>query len=111
MLLLMPTRSLEKSSLDSTVHLSPALMHISASQQQQYQFVQRIASQVVKQCTLINTCEEIPECDDKLYNYARVLCHYCNSALVSELRDAWANGDGIVSLDVGDFYCHTLSLK
>lgn len=96
---------LEISSLDSTVHPPPALMHTSASQQQQYQFVQQIASQVVEQCTLINTCEEIPECDNKTYNYARVLCHY--SALNSEMLGQKVMGN--MTLDVGDFYCHTLS--
>ena len=83
---------LEIHTLDGTVHLPPALTHRSASTQQQLHFVQRIASQIVDECTLINTCEEIPECDDKVYNYARVLCHY--SAIISELRDAWAEGDG-----------------
>ena len=83
---------LEISTLDGTVHLPPALTHKSASTQQQFQFVQRIASQIVDQCTLINTCEEISECDDKVYNYARVLCHY--SAMITEFRDAWAEGDG-----------------
>ena len=30
--------------------------------------------------------------DDCMYNYTRVLCHY--GAVVTEFRDAWAEGDG-----------------
>ena len=34
----------------------------------------------------------VAETDDKVYNYARVLCHY--GALVLEFRDACVEGDG-----------------
>ena len=44
---------LEISILDGILHLPPVLTHTSGSLQQQYQFVQRIVSQVVEQCTLI----------------------------------------------------------
>ena len=30
--------------------------------------------------------------DDKVYNYARVLCHY--GALMTEFHDGWAEDDG-----------------
>ena len=82
---------LEITTLDGKVHLPPSLTHSSAPTQLQFQFVQRIASVIVDQCTLINTCTEITECDDKVYNYARVLCHY--SALITEFRDAGEQGD------------------
>ena len=37
-------------------------------------------------------CVDVQDSDDKVYNYARVLCHY--SALLTEFEDAWAEGDG-----------------
>ena len=85
-------KTLEISKLDSPVHLPPSLTHMSTPPRLQYQFLQRIASEIVEQCTLIDTCKEIPESDDKVYNYTRVLGHYC--ALIAEFRDAWAEGDG-----------------
>ena len=83
---------LDIDTLDGKVHLPPSLTHSSAPTRLQVQFVQRIASQIVEQCTLIDTCSEIRESDDKVYNYARVLCHY--SALITEFRDACGEGDG-----------------
>ena len=83
---------LEISSLDGNVQLPPHLIHASTSASRQFQFVERIASRIVDECTLLNICNEIPECDDKVYNYSRVLCHY--SALIAEFRDACAEGDG-----------------
>jgi hypothetical protein len=83
---------LEITTLDAKVHLPPALTHSSAPARLQFQFVQRIASAIVDQCTLINTCTEITECDDKVYNYARVLCHY--GALITEFKNACERGDG-----------------
>ena len=83
---------LEISKLDDPVHLPPSLTHKSTPTQEQFQFVQRIASQIVEECTLIDTCKEVQETDDKVYNYARVLCHY--SALVAEFRGGWGDGCG-----------------
>lgn len=40
-------------------------------------------------CTLIDSSEES---NDRVYNYARVLCHY--GAMITEFRDAWAESDG-----------------
>ena len=54
--------------------------------------VRRIASQIVEECTLIDTCKEVQETDDKVYNYAQVLCHY--SALVAEFIGGWGDGCG-----------------
>ena len=83
---------LEISKFDDPVHLPPSLTHKSTPPQLQFQFVQRIASQIVEECTLIDTCKEIQETDDKVYNYARVLGHYC--ALIAEFKDGWGDGDG-----------------
>lgn len=80
---------LEISSLSDPVHLPPALTHKSTPPSQQLRYVQRIATQIVMECTLIDSCGET---EDRVYNYARVVCHY--SAIVTEFRDAWAEGDG-----------------
>ena len=66
---------LEIPTLDSTIPLPPALTHSSTPTHRQLQFVKNIASEIVKECTLINTCTEIQESDDRVYNYAKVLCH------------------------------------
>ena len=83
---------LQISTLNSPVHLPPELTHPSTPTQRQLQFVKRIASQVVDQCTLIDFCSVVQDTNDKVYNYSRVVCHY--SSLVVEFRDAWAEGDG-----------------
>ena len=54
--------------------------------------MRRIASQVVEDCTLIDTSGAVVETNDHVYNYAKVLCHY--GALILEFRDAIAEGDG-----------------
>jgi len=63
---------LEISSLNAPIYLPPTLTHTSTPARLQFQFVQRIASRIVDKCTLVDICKEIPECDDKVYNYARV---------------------------------------
>ena len=83
---------MEIATLDDPIHLPPALTHSSTPTSQKLQFVQRIAAEIVKECTLINPCSDVQESDDGVYNYARVLCHY--SALIAEFKDAWAEGDG-----------------
>ena len=50
---------LEISKLDDPVHLPPSLTYKSTPIQEQFQFVQRIASQIVEECTLIDTCKEV----------------------------------------------------
>lgn len=82
---------LEIPSLDGAVYLPPTLTHASAPARLQFHFVQRNAFIIVDECTLIDPCKDITECEDKVYNYARVLCHY--SSLIAEFRDAWAEGD------------------
>ena len=84
-------RILEISKLDDPVYLLPSLTQKSATSQRQLQFIQRIASQIVEECTLIDTCKHMSESDDKVYNYARVFGHYC--AIIAEFRDAWREGD------------------
>ena len=63
---------------------------------EQYAFVTTISEKVVKKCTLIkeaffDNVNENEPCD-RIYNYARVLCHF--GALVMEFLDAWGEGDG-----------------
>jgi len=76
--------------LNSKLQLPPGIYHQNA--QQQLSYVRHLATQVVEECTLIDICGTVPETDDKVYNYARVLCHY--GSLVLEFRDACAEGDG-----------------
>lgn len=85
---------LELSSLDSAVHLPPSLTpsRVPHAQRLQHKFINRIASEIVDRCTLIDSCRQIVESGDGVYNYTRVLGHYCG--LVTEFRDAWAEGDG-----------------
>lgn len=85
-------RVLDIPDLDSPLYLPPSLTCKSVSRHQQYEFVQKVAAQVVQECTLIDTCKQIAESDDRVYNYTRVLGHY--SVLVAEFRDAWGEGDG-----------------
>ena len=83
---------MEISNLNDPVHLPPSLTHKSTPLQLQFQFVQWIASQIVDECTLIDTCKEVQENDDKVYNYARELNHYC--VLIIEFRHGWGDGNG-----------------
>lgn len=83
-------RALAISTLDSKVSL-PQDIH-KASQQAQLAYVDHLAARVVKECTLIDICGDVTETDDRVYNYAKVLCHY--GALILEFRDACAEGDG-----------------
>lgn len=58
-------------------------------------YIYDISCQVVEQCDLIENAlllNEVESTNDRIYNYARVLCHYGSLAL--EFMDAWAEGDG-----------------
>lgn len=79
---------LELSSLDSAVHLPPSLTPSRAphAQRLQHKFIYQIASEIVDRCTLIDSCRQIVESEDGVYNYTRVLRHYCG--LVTEFWDA-----------------------
>ena len=62
---------------------------------EQWRFVESVASQVVEKYTLIDealTRQPIAQLDDGIHNYTKVLCHF--GALVLEFLDAWAEGDG-----------------
>ena len=83
-------RALGISKLDSELQLPPGIYHASA--QQQLAFVQSLATQVLENCTLIDTSGDVAETLEHVYNYARVLCHY--GAVVMEFRDACVEGDG-----------------
>lgn len=83
-------RILGVTKLNSKLQLPPGIYH--ASKQQQLAYIRSLATQVVEECTLIDTTNDVAETDDQVYNYARVLCHY--GALVLEFRDACAEGDG-----------------
>ena len=79
-----------KAQQQSKLQLPPGIYH--SSKQQQLAYICSLATQVVEECTLIDTNNAVAETDDKVYNYARVLCHY--GALVLEFRDACVEGDG-----------------
>jgi len=64
-------KELEIFTLDGNVPLPPSLTHSSTPATQQLKFVEHIASHVVDECTLISSCGEVVETDDKVYNYAR----------------------------------------
>ena len=87
---------------------------LKGSQKQQQAYLSVIAAEVVEQTTLVwdayQTSEfqegdqdsteglefeelgEFVESGDGIYNYTRMLCHFC--ALVMNFLDAWAEGDG-----------------
>ena len=61
---------------------------------QKLAYVRGIAQKVVDRLTLVESAflSGESDSDDRMYNYTRVLCHY--GTLVTEFRDAWAEGDG-----------------
>ena len=83
------------SGIDDSVHLPPEIQHGTPSQKLIY--VRNIARKIVDRLTLVDSGffggeVETADSDDRVHNYTRVLCHY--GALVTEFRDAWAEGDG-----------------
>ena len=58
-------------------------------------YVESIAQKIVDDMSIVESsffdCSP-DDTDDKVYNYARVLCHY--GSLIMELQDAWREGDG-----------------
>ena len=57
-------------------------------------FIQQLAEKIVNRCTIVETAfthSDTANTDNTAYNYARELCHY--GSLVTEFRDAWAEGD------------------
>ena len=67
----------------------------SGSPAQQKQCIYGLAKAIVTKCSLVGETIlllKIPKGDDKINNYARVLCHLGSLAL--EFKDAWTEGDG-----------------
>ncbi len=57
--------------------------------------VSNIATEVVDRFTIISEAilgQALPDCQDRVHNYARVFCHAASLAL--EFTDAWSEGDG-----------------
>lgn len=78
------------SSLDDKVELPAGILRADTNQQLRY--IHDIANKVVEQCTVIDTNSDMSDTNDRVYNYARVLCHY--GALILEFRDAVSEADG-----------------
>lgn len=81
-------------SLDAPFSLPPQVVKGSAREQLAY--VRSIAQTVVDRLTVVESAflgtSNVGDEVDRVYSYTRVLCHY--GALVTEFRDAWAEGDG-----------------
>ena len=76
--------------LDDRLQLPRGILR--ASVQRQWEFVKTLARQVVEDCTVMDVSNDVTDTEDKVYNYARLVCHY--GVLVLEFKDAWAEGDG-----------------
>ena len=63
-----------------------------ASVQRKWEYISHLANQIVEKNTLIVITSSVADTEDKIYNYARVLCHY--GCLVLKFREAWGEGDG-----------------
>ena len=83
-------RILGINSLNDKVQLPDGILKADTNQQLRY--IHHVATKVVQQCTVIDTNIDISDTSDRVYNYARVLCHY--GALILEFRDAVSEGDG-----------------
>ncbi len=58
--------------------------------------VSDVASKVVDRFTIISEAVlrlTVKDCNDRVHNYSRVLCHL--SSLAMEFTDAWSEGDGV----------------
>lgn len=83
------------SGLDDILHLPPSMVTGTASEK--YSYIRGLAQKVVDKATIVDSaffpCDTQEEdISDTVYNYSKVLCHY--GALVTEFRDALAEGDG-----------------
>ena len=76
--------------LDDTLKLPRGIKH--APIERQWEYLSNLAGTIVNECTLIDISTDVEDTKDRVYNYARNLCHY--GALLLELKDAWAEGDG-----------------
>jgi len=101
-------KELEILTLDGNVPLPPSLTHSSTPATQQLKFVESIASHVVDECTLISSCGEVVETDDKVYimrEYFATMVHSLQSSKMLVQR-----GMVIVCSDAGVLCCHTSNL-
>ena len=83
-------RILGISSLNDKVQLPVGILKADTNKQLQY--IRHVANKVVEQCSVMDTNIEMLDTNDRVYNYARVLCHY--GSLILEFRDAVSEGDG-----------------
>lgn len=68
---------------------------LKASAPRKLAYVEDLARKVVDRMTLVDSAfhdSGTEDNKDRVYNYARVLCHY--GSLVMEFQDAWGEGDG-----------------
>ena len=81
------------SSPNETPESLAAIKHSSPARQRQY--IYGIARAVVAKFSVVEEAlllKAIPKAEDRVNNYARVLCHFGSIAL--EFTDAWQEGDG-----------------
>lgn len=94
--------------LDDPVALPPHI--VKGRPRQKLAYIHNIARKVVDRLTIVESAFQFDDADvdvvadatgaatnkkkeeDRKFNYTRVLCHY--GSLVTEFRDAWAEGDG-----------------
>lgn len=80
--------------MDEALHILELVLK--ATNDQKLFFIRSIAREVVERATLVENAffpsQATNNTADRVYNYARVLCHY--GSLVAEFRDGWAEGDG-----------------
>lgn len=58
-------------------------------------YLDNLAKEVLANCTVLTQSfcgKEIPDSNDGIFNYGRVLCHY--GSLIMEFLDSWSEGDG-----------------
>ena len=77
-------------SVDDSLQLPSGILR--ASRKHKWEYIRQLSSKIVDVCTIVDISNDVKDTKDKVYNYARVLCHY--GAMLLEFRDAWAEGDG-----------------
>ena len=77
-------------SVDDSLQLPSGILL--ASRKHKWEYIRQVSSKIVDVCTIVDISNDVKDTEDKVYNYARVLCHY--GAMLLEFWDAWAEGDG-----------------
>ena len=77
-------------SVDDSLQLPSGILR--ASRIHKWEYIRQLSSKIVDVCTIVDISNDVKDTKDKVYDYARVLCHY--GAMLLEFRDAWAEGDG-----------------